>query len=252
MKTLKLWLPLTLLLLLQGCFDGEVGKAKQLALGKDLTFAQYLDDSKNCVKSSWSSFKDEKGNILIKAVCTLDPAQVTLDKNVERHRSTILSDEARSKRHLVTAEENLQRSIADKTRFQESLRRIHGNSSPEAANDQNVAYDKEQLAALLAKKDRVLQQIDAKKEADMRAVDTALKKADQALAAEYLFVVTSDTARLVQLELHVGEDKVYIAPFDASRFLVYAAQGGASMKSGFWQEARGRSFKPDLSLPLEP
>ncbi len=215
MNIFKTGLCLALLALLQGCFNGDISKAKELKIGgSGPTYATALGDFANCDSLKWASSKDERGNRIVTATCTLDPKlQVKewllayADKNLTSMAASMKVDYGN---RLTTLERHIARagnSLASQT------------GAP-GVDSGTTEYQRDQaiVDGAIANKDAYMAQIDERKIKDLEA-NRQLIESGEILGAEYKFAVTDTQAGLVGLNVMMGGKRRSIPHDEAARLV---------------------------------
>jgi hypothetical protein len=235
MKLIQVAVTILAALLLQGCFNDDISKAKKRVIRGGPTYEVALTELANCKSVKWSSFEDDRRRHFVKASCTLDPGTGAQEKGRQAAQQLIENTAVQIKGQYDRALTELDRSINTRATWL-------GTQKPsESLASENASLDKDglKLRDMQEGKGVFLAKVDAQKDADLQVLENRLG-AGKTVLGEFLFSISEDSAELTGLQVVLG-DKTYEVPqFDAAGLVIAIATQNNADQLKFWGQFLGQ------------
>lgn len=232
MSKYKIWSAVLLTAMLQGCFDGDVSKAKNKELGSSgKTYEVLLTSQANCVSVKWTSFESEDKQKRVKASCTLDPqfrlfeltkseSALGINRTAENYRSGLDGQIKGVKRALSDAENQLAFAGPDQ---KESIQAYRNKL---AGRLQSLEQAKPEFDAF----------VDSKKAQDLTVFEERFGN-DSEVLANFIFVVGKESAQLDSIHASIGKEVWEVPGFDALTLMQSIAADNRENQFKAWRNA---------------
>lgn len=231
MRTIKALTAILIALALQGCFNGDISRAKNKTLNDNgLTFETALEEMANCKSVKWSSFEDDRKKSFVKASCDIDPQKMGWTERDKQQAVERIDEYAAS----LKADYD-KRIVATGLAMNEEPRPLIDGATAAA-----VAYAQAEpermrarLEELQQRKGEVYAAVEAGRVSDLQALQNRFA-ADHSQVAEFIFAPGKDAAQLVGLR-SVRPDRTYdVPPFDVFQLIIFITTKDANGQLRFW------------------